>query len=311
MSRRSPLRGWLEENERGPASVSAEESVATLEKGMLSCASLASAFDTLASGPLTPDQARRLEAILTATWSNPIRLPTARSCLAAGLVGLTSIFAMGLLVGGILDRDPYTSAIGLGALTGSILMGLGFRFYSWSRRTVQLAAVAALESHGGPASLATLCELLLAGDASHPAPIRHAAIAVMNRIEPGDYANLPRGCEDSLISLLYRQDPGITEASLNALRRAGSGSSARIVGRVVKTGRSESLRRIAAEVELVLLQRQHQEMASSTLLRAAPAIASGDLLRASAEPEARPQELLRSSEAAEPFSSDSNASFLD
>ena len=271
-----------------------------LERGRgLSYAGRAAGLDALANLKLTPEQTARLRRILSGTRADTGRLIVNGSLIANCLIGFVGWMAAMAAVGAVTHGSYGNLLLALAVLSVPALLAAAVGLDGWCGRTVTLAAVAALERHGGPECVDALCEAGPANIGTAQAQVRAALLAVLRRTSPDDYGRLPPACTEGLIMMINWRDPDIAEACLNALRAAGGGAVASDVERVTRSGKSAQIRQLAADVLPILLERQRNEVASSTLLRAAPASASGDLLRCAvepeAQPEAQPEHLLRAS----------------
>ena len=259
--------------------------VEMLERGRLGDACRARALAEMAGLSLNPDLAERAARCC----KEPLQMRSPLARIGRGCIGAV-VFMIGLP----LAASCAKSIIPIGAIALVTLILITSR-QRWCRRTLAFAAVAGLETHGD----ASCIDVLYNAWTSPLRPwraARHALIQVLHRVCPADYGRLPAGGSAQIRELIWDRDTEVARASLDAVWKAGSGAMAADVKVLAATGHDETIRRYAGEVFPVLQERLRQETASSTLLRAAPASATADLLRAAAEPEPQPQELLRAVE---------------
>ena len=122
------------------------------------------------------------------------------------------------------------------------------------------------------------------------ATVRRAATAALKNILPllseAHYGQLGVQVIPNLCRALQQNDEMLVLHVLSALEQVGDGRAVRPIEQMVKSGRTERLRNLAARVLPILQERQQQEKASKMLLRAATPLAPGAemLLRAVAAP---------------------------
>ena len=225
---------------------------------------------------------------------------------AFGQVGLTSII---LVVLGILLAPPAPPAVPDASFSSWLLVGsglvLGFLAVPVALimaghegnnlQTMRAWATKALGWWREPGTIGVLVRNLYD---SNPQVARAADESLPGVLSSAlrDEIPLPPDADVYLVPLLRRWDEGLVLMILEVLRRQGRGSVAERVGRLVKRGRTERIRVVAAVVLPVLLERMRAEQDSKVLLRpcGAPEGSPDELLRpAQGEPEADPGTLLR------------------
>jgi hypothetical protein len=118
------------------------------------------------------------------------------------------------------------------------------------------------------------------------ASVRRAAVSALKNILPlltnAHYGQLGVQVIPNLCRALQHGDELLVLHVLSALELIGDGQATRPVEQMVRSGRTERLRNLAARVLPMLQERQRQEKASQMLLRAATPVAPGAdmLLRA-------------------------------
>ena len=296
MARRSPVRLWIERRRLDEKMAVPGELLTILEAARpMWGPSHTSALSTLAAQDLMHDDVRRLRTLLSGPRAASSRLYVDSGCAVVGVVAFIGYLALVAGAGAIFasDRGELVACAAFALLFSALCVVLAVE--QWCRRNLRMAATAAMERHGGPECLDALRKAFTTQRSACLPLTRAALLAVLGRIGPEDYGRLPGGSEKELINLITISDDEVARGSLNALRAAGSGASAAAVGHVAKAARDGTTRALASDVLPALLERQRNETASSTLLRAGHASATGDLLRASVEQEVRTDELLRAS----------------
>lgn len=129
----------------------------------------------------------------------------------------------------------------------------------WAQIT-ELITVTAMTSAGTPECVEGLWQMYLHGRA------RGEAVQSLKIILPQLNAEWC-GSDDALLGLAKSKDVVLALAALDALEKAGGGSSTKAVERLAKTAWSSLVRERAAALVPILAARHEQERASSTLLR--------------------------------------------
>jgi hypothetical protein len=134
--------------------------------------------------------------------------------------------------------------------------------------------------------------------------VRRETFAALETLLPsvtGDwYGQLPVGTGEVLETLAVSLDIGLAPAALDALERAGSGSSAKAVARLAARAIGSRVSQRAADVLPVLVARQAQETAAATLLRPSSGHLTEGLLRPIYGGDPNVSHLLRASHADRP-----------
>jgi hypothetical protein len=268
LDRRSPVRFWIE-SDRKTEEGSAEELFHCLAQAEETVyVDRAVAFHMLGVIDLDPlEREHAMRLLLNALqWPEKEKISIVRFGGALG-IAIASWLVFCIVMG--IASLPRFDLSGLpGLLLASLLTTPGIlRGQDRNRACLtQRIAANALASVGNAECLAALYSQ--ARQSSHVRQEANQAIkALLPSVTVEWYGQLPSGAIVVLTALARSYDIDMALAALNALERAGNGSCASEVGRIAALAPGSRVSDRAAEVYRILIARQAQETAATTLLR--------------------------------------------
>jgi hypothetical protein len=290
LRRRSPIRLWLESYGE-----IVEGSATTLFQALAltepdAWADRAVAFHVLRLIELSPSERENARRILLDALKKPDveRLSLERFCTAVGIA------FVGWLILAIVFSMPVVAlpVVGfLSFLTSPFLLAL--QELNRAAITRQIAATALAQS-GDPECVVVLCEHVRRRTGIFT-EAEATLKAVLPRITSDWYGRLPSGCNGALVSLALSPDWDLALLALDALGRAGDGSSAEAIAQI--TVRKYPVFMRATAVLPTLVARQEREKASAVLLRPSAKNQTDHLVRPAYDTNPDVTNLLRASHA--------------
>jgi hypothetical protein len=168
------------------------------------------------------------------------------------------------------------------ALLTPLLTAIQFRVTTRQERVVQDSAMSIAVTMGGPRCLEPLYQHVWRKTRiSFDALITLATI--LPNVDESWYGCLPRGTSRAMASLAGSPREDLALSALDALGRAGDGSTAAAVERIVQRTKSKPVQQRAIQILPILTARRATEATSSTLLRPSAATPVDNLLRPTGE----------------------------